>query len=574
MKICIGIISYIPDKLTQKIARRNSISDLIGTINKIFSGIPIIVIAQNWDDFTVNSTNELIRYNYEKPLGILGARKVLREKFLESEYDYLIMLDDDCKLVGNSGEDYLKEIKLHPNGFGWFSNHLLKLFAISKYIYSQIEMPDIDAEKLQGFEDKIFISMCRIRFPELEFEFDRHKLDEISYGDTQGPPSTWWNSNISKHRQELRTKTNDYIKSYAKKYNSSFDIPAGLIDDDNIQRKKVHPVDLVVTYVDSNDKSWQEKYYAYKKEIGKVTDQTTSASRFRDDSNSILYFLRSADKNCAWVNKIFFIVQSESQLPKWLNKNNPKLRIVYHDEYIPEDLLPTFNSNVIEMYLPYLKDLSDNYIVCNDDTFFMSKINREMFFDGNIPVHQAVSIGHRYKSIDDFMKTVVNNHDFLENVLGVNTRDADFKMAHLQLPHKKQFEKYILDTYGNKIKECFNKSHFRDTNNITHWMYCDYIKFLGLCKVNNSLYNNSINVTLKSSLNFDGLNNKQLVCINDTKNTDNYEVNSKRMSHFLSSVFPDRCQYENDLSETGVRNVGTKLVPTVDIKQMRKDAWF
>ena len=42
----------------------------------------------------------------------------------------------------------------------------------------------------QGFEDKIFISMCRIKFPDREFEFDRSKLDEVSFCYSGGPPST------------------------------------------------------------------------------------------------------------------------------------------------------------------------------------------------------------------------------------------------------------------------------------------------------------------------------------------------------------------------------------------------
>ena len=52
-------------------------------------------------------------------------------------------------------------------------------------------MPKMNPEDGQGFEDKIFICMCRIRFPEHEFEFSHDKLKEISYGDKEGPPSTW-----------------------------------------------------------------------------------------------------------------------------------------------------------------------------------------------------------------------------------------------------------------------------------------------------------------------------------------------------------------------------------------------
>ena len=51
-------------------------------------------------------------------------------------------------------------------------------------------MPHIDAESFEGFEDKLFISMCRIRFPDYEFEFSHDELKEISY-ETHKTPSTW-----------------------------------------------------------------------------------------------------------------------------------------------------------------------------------------------------------------------------------------------------------------------------------------------------------------------------------------------------------------------------------------------
>jgi hypothetical protein len=51
----------------------------------------------------------------------------------------------------------------------------------------------------------------------------------------------------------LRKKTDDFISKYAKKNNSNFTVPVGGIDDDNDQRKKVHPIDIVVTYVNNQE---------------------------------------------------------------------------------------------------------------------------------------------------------------------------------------------------------------------------------------------------------------------------------------------------------------------------------
>lgn len=570
MKICIGIISYIPDRFTQSQSRKNAIQNLVNKINEIFKGIPIMIVTQNWIKFDVISNNKVIRYDYDEPLGITPARKILREKFLESEYDYMIMLDDDSVIVGTDGSNYLKEIKLHPDGFGWFSNHLLKLFAISKYVYSRVDMPDISAESLEGFEDKIFISMCRIKFPDREFEFDRSKLDEVSFGYAGGPPSTWWTREVALHRSELRKKTNDFIAEYAKKNNSNFIVPVGGIEDDNDQRKKVHPIDIVVTYVDNQESGWQSEYLKYKRTERMVTesDQTTSEVRFRDPGTFKFWF-RGVDKNCSWVNKVFLIVQDENQIPKWLDRSNKKLRIVYHDEYIPHDLLPTFNSNVIEMYIPYINDLSDNYILCNDDTFFINEISRDKLFDGNIPKHACSSLGGLVKPSDDFMTTIANNTTFLNEVVGMGIK-SNYKHPHLQTPHKKYIERYLLDKYAEEIKKCFETSHFRSIDNITTWMYDEYLKQNDLCVRCNTLYLNSKSVTLKPSLNYIDLGKKEMVCINDTARTERFEDSCKYLLGFLSNLFPDKCSFEVEESRSGregLRNYKLRL-QDVDLKRV------
>lgn len=163
---CIGIISWFPDnEMRQK--RIKAFEVLLADINKLFgSDIDIIVIAQNWKDYMPKSNNKLIIYSYKNGLGILPARKVLRSRFLELGYDYLIMLDDDCILTGTSAADYLKEIDEHPNMIGLYTDHLLKLLAISHQMYTKILLPEFQAEKKEGFEDKAFIQMCMNKYPE------------------------------------------------------------------------------------------------------------------------------------------------------------------------------------------------------------------------------------------------------------------------------------------------------------------------------------------------------------------------------------------------------------------------
>lgn len=106
----------------------------------------------------------------------------MREKFLDSDFDYIIMLDDDAELIGSkaSAKKYLEQIDNHPNSIGIFKELLLKLFAISKTIFSQIDYEDIVVEKGEGFEDLLFIEKCKKKFPSNYFKFIRYDLDDNS----------------------------------------------------------------------------------------------------------------------------------------------------------------------------------------------------------------------------------------------------------------------------------------------------------------------------------------------------------------------------------------------------------
>lgn len=105
-----------------------------------------------------------------------------------------------------------------------------------------------------------------------------------------------------------------------------------------------YPVDIVVTWVNDDDIQWKTKRdkLAAQKQI-QLHDE-----RYRD-FGTIKFFFRSIDKYCPWINKVFFI--TDHQVPDWLDVNNPKIKVIFHEDFIPGKYLPTFNSNVIELNL-------------------------------------------------------------------------------------------------------------------------------------------------------------------------------------------------------------------------------
>ena len=213
MNIVIGIISYFPDNNTRTIRCTNLLT-LINKCNVCFN-IPILIVAQNYTEQEADTigAEKNVTLTHHPKLGIVGARKELRKLFLESEYDYLIMLDDDCIIGGtpSDAQKYLEAIQKHPGGWGAKRKRLLKLFAISREVYSQIEMPDINPEKNEGFEDILFYETLRTKFRNSEFEFQT-RLTESSNSSTD-PNSTWRNEyKNSINRKELCENTTKAIQ--------------------------------------------------------------------------------------------------------------------------------------------------------------------------------------------------------------------------------------------------------------------------------------------------------------------------------------------------------------------------
>lgn len=145
-----------------------------------------------------------------------------------------------------------------------------------------------------------------------------------------------------------------------------------------------YPVDIVYLWCNNNDPLFREKkanlLKKYKKEL---TTDSTGDIRYTDN-NELLFSLRSIRENLSWINHIYIV--TDNQIPKWL-KNHPTITIIDHKEIIPNYLLPTFNSYVIETYINRIPNLSEHFIYLNDDMIILEKLHFSDFFDSNgIPI--------------------------------------------------------------------------------------------------------------------------------------------------------------------------------------------
>jgi len=312
-------------------------------------------------------------------------------------------------------------------------------------------------------------------------------------------------------------------------------------------------IDIVVSYVNDTDPLWQADYKKWKqieiKNGANKSDnrQAFGAERYRE-WGVFKYWFRGIAKNCPWIHKIFVVVQNEHQVPEWLHIDNPKIQVVYHEDYIPKEILPTFNGMPVNFYLSEIPGLSDNYIFCNDDMFFLSPIAADRFFKDNKPVHVDNKIPYKYHGGSGpaavFWKTLDNNLKIEADYLP--SKEYRFGIYHLPPAHRSDFEREIIAKYKDEFIKGFAVSKFRHEKNYCDALFDDLLKICDKVVYDPHLYKNCAYVSIKSDTDFNKFMNSDIVCFNDTEALDNFEKTKANFIAFLEKKFPEKCEYERD----------------------------
>ena len=144
-----------------------------------------------------------------------------------------------------------------------------------------------------------------------------------------------------------------------------------------------YPIDIVVPWVDDSDPVWQKERARFRPLPGSDNGE----ARYRD-WGLFRYWFRSVAQFAPWVRQIHLV--TFGHVPDWLNLKHPKLHIVNHKDYIPEQYLPTFSSHVIELNMHRIPDLSEHFVYFNDDVYLNNPVKADDFFIHGVPVDSAV----------------------------------------------------------------------------------------------------------------------------------------------------------------------------------------
>lgn len=332
-------------------------------------------------------------------------------------------------------------------------------------------------------------------------------------------------------------------------------------------------IDIVLPWVDGSDPEWQK---VKEESLKKYCPEKVSISNIRFESwDNLQYWFRAIETFMPWVHKIFFITWGH--LPEFLNVEHPKLEIVKHKDYIPQEYLPTFNSGTIEMNVHRIARLSENYIMFNDDFFPLQPIEEDYYFRDNLVCDEAVenvivtaTMGPianmaRYMQVNNMI--IINRHfkkrkvqekwwdkwyceDYGE-LLG-RTESLQywndfpgFHDPHMACALKKSVLQKIW-TLEEKDLDRGSKEHFRGPADINHYL----IRYWQLCEGNFCPRKTQGKMCLVNMNNYqkyaEGIRNQewQMVSLNEDCTVEEFEIIKKEINGALEELFPKKSSFE------------------------------
>lgn len=330
-------------------------------------------------------------------------------------------------------------------------------------------------------------------------------------------------------------------------------------------------IDFVILWVDGNDPTWQAEKNKYQE---KNETENNSVNRYRD-WGILPYWFRAVEKFAPWVRMVHFVTWGH--VPSFLNLNTPKLHIVRHDEFIPEEYLPTFSSHTIEMNIHRIQDLTEHFVYFNDDMFMLRMSRPEDFFrngmpctyGGEVPIELIGNIGAwQHAAVNDL--GIVNAHfpkreavaKYGEKYINKCYRWKDnirtilleklypdyftgFKNLHAPAPYLKSVFQEVWDAESEKL-ESTCRDRFRTSDNVNQWLVLWWQVASG--RFVPTVVDNLVDAITEKSINrlCDAIEQQQYayICLNDSENLVDFDVLSKRLKIAFEKLLPERSSFE------------------------------
>lgn len=338
-------------------------------------------------------------------------------------------------------------------------------------------------------------------------------------------------------------------------------------------KEKVNsPIDAVIMWVDDRDETWQKEKNHYQQLEEGIQD--AGSNRYRD-WGTLKYLFRGIETFAPWIRKIYFVTCG--QKPDWLNADNPKLVLINHEDFIPNDFLPTFSSPAIDLNLWRIQGLSEFFIFFNDDMFFINNVAIQDFvvngqccnmfserplFPGNLlfnySILNSMKLLQQYYRRSEVLrhnkrKILCLNYgvSFFYNLLWMVMPYKKFSTLeawHLPMAQKKsQWKDVYLRDKEKFDNTCSHK--FRKADDVTRFIYCfDQLLSGDFHPVNMMKKGKLFSIT--DDTNIDLLCNSithkayKCICINDECNDESFVEFRRRIIESFEEILPNRSTFE------------------------------
>jgi hypothetical protein len=256
-------------------------------------------------------------------------------------------------------------------------------------------------------------------------------------------------------------------------------------------------------------------------------------------------------------------------------QEHPKLNIVRHRDYIPEEYLPTFSANPIELNFHRIPDLAEQFVYFNDDVYLTAPVKPTDFFVDGLPCDALAESPIVCDNANPFTYILLNDISFanrhfvrrelqkknlgrwicsksfidgVKNLIGLTVRSDGFfgfSNYHIHQPFLKSTLEKVWELEPELLKE--TSSHrFRDWRDVNQYIF-KYYHLLSwqfhpynMRKSGRAYFQSENMQKVKSAIT---RRRYKVICFNDGKQMD-FETAKRVLHEAFEQALPEKSSFE------------------------------
>lgn len=326
-----------------------------------------------------------------------------------------------------------------------------------------------------------------------------------------------------------------------------------------LNKKNMKPIDYVVPMVFTDDKQWQE---AWSKFSGEPASSIRVFPRWRSWGTEEL-LVKCITAFMPWVRYIHILLFDDSQVQPWM-EDNPKVKVVFHRDFIPEEYRPCFVSRTIEMFIKDIPNLSEQFIYGNDDMYPIAPLKPTDFFRKGKPcqhMDESVYIRSPYV-VNIFMEACVKGLNMVARDFGKEFDETYLYEGHSINAILKSTCKTIWSNHEEEILGSIYPERTKD--GLNQYIY-PYYQHLSGNYVDYTPHREIVSLSNTPDEVRDAFKSAQVVCVNDN---DDWVCKWWECAAVVREELTNKLteeEYERRRTETGTaKRRGSTVVSVVD----------